>query len=183
MLDGALIWLQPPDGKKTSKLRQIHIVIEFCNQEGVFTMKTILLIFTLLSCTAWMAAQSTPPSSGSPDTSSPTTGQAGTGQSAAGAGQGDLNGGTTTTLRGCLTSSGAGYTLTDAAGMSYQLSGETSELASHVNNEVELKGSVPAAGGPPAASPTAGTAANAGGGQMFSVTKVKKLSSTCSPSK
>ncbi len=147
-------------------------------------MKTILLTFTLLSCTAWMAAQSNPPASGSPDTSSPTTGQAGTGQSTAGASQShDMNGGTTTTLRGCITSSGAGYTLTDASGTTYQLSGETSKLASHVNNEVELKGSAPAASGASAASPTAGSAPNAGGGQMFSVTKVKKLSSNCSTSK
>jgi hypothetical protein len=148
--------------------------------------KTILLTFTLLSCTAWMAAQSTPPSAGSPDASSPSAGQA-TGQAGSEAGQstagaqssGDMNGSAKTTIRGCLSGSNGGYTLTDAAGTAYQLSGDTSKLASHVNNEVELKGSASASSGASGSQ----TATSTGAGQMFNVSKVKKVSSTCSTSK
>jgi hypothetical protein len=104
------------------------------------------------------------------------------------------NNGSETTIRGCLNSSGGGYTLTDASGTTYQLQGDTSKLSSHVNNEVEIKGSASGASGAGAAgstSPSAGSSASTGassagsaaGAQMFNVTKVKKVSGTCSTSK
>lgn len=169
--------------------------------------KSILFSFILLCCTAWVAAQSTTPSSpssggsGSGTGSQSSTGQTGsqtTGQSGSENGQtsgapgssGQMNGSSTTTLRGCLNSSGGGYTLTDASGAQYKLSGNTSKLSDHVNQEVEVKGSGSGSGygasastGSSAGSQTATGSAGAGtSGQMFSVTKVKKVSGTCSTS-
>ena len=178
--------------------------------------KTILLTITLLACSAWMMAQSTstPSSSQSPDTSSTpsssTAGQSSSGSSASQSGSqagsetsqssGSMNNsGSETTIRGCLNSSGGGYTLTDASGTTYQLQGDTSKLSSHVNNEVEIKGTASGASGAGAASstspsasstsPSTGSSASTGSttgsaaGQMFNVTKVKKVSGTCSTSK
>jgi len=136
--------------------------------------KTILLMFTLLTCTAWMVAQSTSPPSGSNQ-----TGQTGSENDQATSGQ--MSGSNHTTIRGCLHSSGEGYTLTDAAGTQYQLAGDTSKLSAHVNNEVEVRGSASGSSGSSAGSQTA--AGSAAAGQMFSVTKIKKLSSNCSTSK
>jgi Protein of unknown function (DUF5818) len=186
--------------------------------------KTILLTITFLACTAWMAAQQgNPPSSGYPGSSSSagqssgqagsqsgsqsdtqsgaqTTGQTGSenGQTSGAAGSSGRNGSGNTTLRGCLSSSGGGYTLTDASGTQYQLSGDTSKLSQHVNNEVEVKGSTSgssgygsgstgasastgSSAGSQSATGSAGTGSAGAGsaGQMFTVTKVKKVSGSC----
>lgn len=169
--------------------------------------KTMLFTMTFLACTAWMAAQQgTPSSSGSPESSSSagqssgqtgaqTTGQSGSenGQTAGAPGS---SGHGDTTLRGCLSSSGGGYTLTDASGTQYQLSGDTSKLSQHVNNEVEVKGSTSgssgygngsagasASTGSSAGSQSATGSAGAGSaGQMFTVSKVKKISGSCNTS-
>ena len=164
--------------------------------------KTMLLTITFLACTAWMAAQQgNPPSSGYPGSSS-SAGQSGSQSGAATTGQtGSENGQTAgapgssgrghTTLRGCLSSSGGGYTFTDASGTQYQLSGDTSKLSQHVNNEVEVKGNVSGSGDSSAArtstgSSTSQSAAGSAGagsaGQMFNVTKVKKVSGSCNSS-
>jgi hypothetical protein len=177
--------------------------------------KSILFSFILLCCTAWVAAQSTTPSSpssgssgssagtgssagsqsstgsqsGTGQTGSQTTGQSGSenGQTSGAAGSsGQMNGGSNTTLRGCLSSSGGGYALTDASGTQYQLSGDTSKLSDHVNQEVEVKGSASGSGASASTGSSAGSQAATGSagagtsGQMFSVTKVKKVSGTCS---
>lgn len=161
--------------------------------------RTILLTITLLACSAWMAAQSTSPSaqssgsSGStagsqtmPQSGSQTTGQTGSenGQTAGAPGaSGQTSGANQTKLRGCLSSSGGGYTLTDASGAQYQLTGDTSKLSQHVNNEVEVKGSASGGTAYGSTSPGSQTATGPAGapasGQMFNVTKVKKISSTC----
>jgi hypothetical protein len=190
----------------------IHIVIENQHKNRSIQMsKTILLTITFLACTAWMAAQQgNPPSSGYPgsDTSAgqssgqagsqsgaQTTGQTGSenGQTTGAPGSSGHNGSGHTTLRGCLSSSGGGYTLTDASGTQYQLSGDTSKLSQHVNNEVEVKGSTSASSGygngstgasastgSSAGSQSATGSAGAGSaGQMFTVSKVKKISGSC----
>src|SRR5438445_4895843 len=160
----------------------IHIVMENQHKNRSIQMsKTILLTITFLACTAWMAAQGTPSSSGSTgsgstgssssagqssgqagsqsgsqsdtqsgaQTTGQTTGQSGSenGQTTGATGSSGRNGSGNTTLRGCLSSSGGGYTLTDASGTQYQLSGDTSKLSQHVNNEVEVKGSTSASSG------------------------------------
>ena len=158
--------------------------------------KTILLTLTLLTCSAWMVAQSTPSSSPSPDASSTpsssagqSTGSAASQSSASQAGSAESqSSGSETTIRGCLNSSGGGYTLTDASGTTYQLQGDSSKLSAHVNNEVEIKGTASGASGvagstSPSAGSSASTGAGAAGSQMFNVTKVKKVSGTCSTSK
>lgn len=168
--------------------------------------KTILLSITFLTCTAWMAAQQgNPPSSSYPSSSAgqssgqsgsqsgaPTTGQTGSenGQTAGAPGSSGMD--SNTTLRGCLSSSGGGYTLTDASGTQYQLTGDTSKLSKHVNNEVEVKGSSASGSGSTGASASTGSAAgsqsatgSAGTGssaQMFNVNKVKKISGSCNTS-
>jgi hypothetical protein len=179
--------------------------------QGVFRMtKKMLLILTLLTCSAWMVAQSSPGQPQSPNASgsgsagqtspgygSQTGSQSGTGtaagQDTTGTAQSSSGmNGNETKLRGCLSSSGSGYTLTDASGTTYQLTGETSKLSSNVNKEVEVKGTTSGASGASggaaasgagsetsAGSQTAGTPSNSGAGQMFNVTKVKKVSNTC----
>lgn len=96
-----------------------------------------------------------------------------------------MSGSNHTTLKGCLSSSGGGYMLTDAAGTQYQLTGDTSKLSAHVNNEVEVKGSAAGMSGSSSSAGSQTAAGPAGGGsaQTFNVTKVKKLSSNCSTSK
>jgi hypothetical protein len=46
----------------------------------------------------------------------------------------------TKTVQGCLQGSGGAYTLTADSGMTYQLTGNTSELSAHIGHEVEITG-------------------------------------------
>lgn len=148
--------------------------------------RKILLTITLLGCTAWMVAQSTPSSSEpSSSQSSTTSSQSSAGQSSAG--DSSAMGGSETTLQGCLAGSAGSYTLTDASGTQYQLAGDTSKLSGNVNNEVEVKGTASASSASSAAS---GSAASSGasspssaGAKTFNVTKVKKISSSCTSGK
>ena len=151
--------------------------------------RKILLTITLLGCTAWMVAQSTPSSSdpSSSQTPSSSAGQSSAGQSSASDSSG-MNG-SETTLQGCLAGSAGSFTLTDASGTQYQLQGDTSKLSAHVNSEVEVKGSA-SSGSASSPSSAPGTAASSGasgagsaGAKTFNVTKVKKISSSCSTGK
>jgi len=143
--------------------------------------RTILLTLTLLCCSAWMVAQST----SSPDTAGgSTSSQSNTGQSTAGTSSNSSE----TTLQGCLSGSSGSYMLTDASGTQYQLQGDTSQLSSHVNSEVEVKGTSSEASAGSASSSgtpssTAGSSAAGGSAHTFNVTKVKKVSSSCSSAK
>jgi Protein of unknown function (DUF5818) len=139
-------------------------------------IKTILLSLTLLACSAWMVAQTTPSSSQSPDTTSSSSSTAGQSGSMSNSSAGN---GSETTIQGCLNSSGGSYTLTDASGTTYQLQGDSSKLSEHVNNEVELKGTSSGSATGSSAS-TGSSTGSASGTQTFNVTKVKKISSTCS---
>ena len=148
--------------------------------------KTILLGITLLASTAWMAAQSTPSSGSQDSTAGQTSSQSSTGASQSTSG---MNG-SETTIRGCLNSAGGGYTLTDASGTTYQLQGDTSKLSAHANEEVEVKGTASGASGAGSAGSSAGSSTSASSGstastgaQSFNVTKVKKVSGSCTASK
>ncbi|HEY1261956.1 MAG TPA: hypothetical protein VGF06_00445 [Terriglobales bacterium] len=173
-------------------------------------MKTVVLALTLLGCCAWVAAQTGSGSStgqtgsqtdqtGSQTGSQTDNGQMGSqnDQTATGTSSG-MNG--SQTIQGCLTNSGGNYMLTDASGMQYQLQGDTSKLDSYVNNEVQVKGMASSAAGSTSGAGASagagnnsgstaggtqgsGTATTAGSAQAFSVSKVKKLSSTCKTSK
>ena len=107
------------------------------------------------------------------------------------------------TIEGCLSGSAGNFTLTDNAGKSYQLQGDSSKLTDHVGQHVRIKGTETAtasstnpAGDTAAASTgsststaTSGAAnkpsdktdssANASAAIQFNVKSVKKLSDTC----
>lgn len=116
----------------------------------------------LLLCSAWMVAQSSPPSSDQqPSTSAqqPDKSQAG----ASDRGQ---------TVEGCLSGAANTFKLTDATGKTYELTGDTSMLNDNVGHQVRLWGNAGSSGG--------GEKISAGGAQAtFGVTKVQSISPTC----
>ena len=134
--------------------------------------KWSLITAIVLLSSAWVVAQSnsTPPtvpdnsqsnqqypSSGQkPDTSQSSAPPAGTDQNAQ-------------TIEGCLAGAAGAFTLTDAAGKTYQLAGDTSKLADHVGHTVQVTGSAPSGMG----------AASAGAPSTFNVKKVKMLAASC----
>ena|SRR5215831_653100 len=74
-------------------------------------------------------------------------------------------------VQGCIGGAGGAYTLTDASGKTYQLAGDTSQLAEHVGHSVQIWGSQEPS--------TAGAAASAGAQSTITVKKVKMLASSC----
>lgn len=101
-------------------------------------------------------------------------GQAAPGQEAQQSQQAGQNGEITAT--GCIQSTGGGqYSLTDqATNQTYTLTSSTEDLAKHVGQTVKITGTPSNAG-------AAGTpAGQAGQEQTLNVTKVKKVSSSCS---
>lgn len=131
-------------------------------------MKQLLLVGVLLLSGAWVAAQSTPSSSGSSQTGSSQSGSATSSQTGSEAGQ---SSGAQLSVEGCLSGSDGKYTLTDKQGTAYQLTGDTSKLAEHVGHEVRISGS---------AGSGAASAASAGGAsQTLEVKSVKHISKTC----
>lgn|SRR5262249_9280671 len=121
-------------------------------------MKRISLLATvvLLSVT-WMVAQSSPSASTSDSQ---------------------------TSIQGCLSGSTGSYTLTDQSGKTYQLGGDTSKLTDHVGQEVELTGQESggsSAGATPSSPPKSSMPSNSE--VKFNVSKVKKISDTCTTSK
>ncbi len=115
------------------------------------TMATLMLLL----CAVWAIAQQNYPSSQS--TSSSSSGQ--------------------TTIKGCLSSSDGGYTLTDKSGTAYKLSGDTAQLSDHVGHEVQIKGTTTEASQSSGApSPTTSAAAQ----PTLNVTGFKHISETCS---
>ena len=145
--------------------------------------KSVLLTLTLLCCSAWMVAQSTPQSGSTPDSTNPSS-QAGTptdsGQASPGTQSSNGMGGNS--IEGCLMGSGGTYTLTDSTGTQYQLEGNTAKLASHLNTQVEIKGTE-ASGGSSATATGTDSGAGAGPAKVFKVKSVKKISDSCSSGK
>jgi hypothetical protein len=90
-------------------------------------------------------------------------------------------------LQGCLSRSTGSYTLTDQSGKTYQLEGETAKLSEHVGQEVELIGKETGTPSAPTASSASTSTAPSGGTSSesvkFNVSKVKKLSDTCTSTK
>jgi hypothetical protein len=150
-------------------------------------MKKVYLITSiLLLSSVWLVAQTSPSSAGSatqqPSSTSPS--QTSPAQSTApDASQSSTN---NSTIEGCLAGSAGNFTLTDTAGKSWQLAGDTSKLTEHVGHQVRITGSE-AAGAAGSAS-GAGAGASAAGGSSgsqstFTVQKVKMVSSSCPTSK
>jgi hypothetical protein len=181
-------------------------------------MKTVLLAGAFLLSSSFMVAQSsqapasTPPtlpqsqSQPAPDQQPSSTmpsadqsSQTSAGQSSMGSQSADNS--SSQKIEGCLAQSGSDYTLADASGTTYKLTGDTSKLSSHVGEQVEIKG-MPASGSAASSSGSASTPAshnassqgqasasgsNAGGasaasasGQSFTVQHVKRISKSCS---
>ena len=95
-------------------------------------VQKLMFALTLILATTWLMAQE-PASQGS-------SSQAGTAASS-GSGQ--------TAVEGCLQGSNGSFTLTDKAGTTYQLQGDTSKLAEHVGHEVQITGTTSSAVGLP----------------------------------
>lgn len=132
-------------------------------------VQKLMLALTLLFATTWLLAQNATPSS-SPASSS--SSQSGMSSSSGSSGQ--------TSVEGCLQGSSGSYTLTDKAGTTYQLSGDTSKLAEHVGHEVQITGTTSGAGSSAGSSASsAGSAGSSSGNQMLTVEKVKHVSKTC----
>ena len=108
------------------------------------------------------------------------------------------------TVEGCLSGSAGNFTLTDSAGRSYQLQGDTSKLTDQVGHQVSIKGTqtatasstTPSGGAASAKTDQSGSAASSGavnkpsdnaagssasasGAIQFNVTSVEKLSDNC----
>ena len=84
-------------------------------------MRHLLLFSVLLLGTLWAAAQSYPSQ----------------GPSGNAAGQ--------QSVKGCLSSAGGTYSVTDKSGKTYQLAGDTSKLSAHVGHEVKVTGTLSSA--------------------------------------
>jgi len=117
----------------------------------------------LLSC-AWVAAQNRPaadssqPSQQYPSTQQPDKSQTSTsGQEHA-----------AHSVEGCLGGAAGSYTLTDASGKTYQLTGDTSKLAEHVGHTVQVSGTEDTS-----------AATGAGAPAALNVKKVKMVSPSC----
>ncbi len=153
-------------------------------------VQKLMLVLTLLFATTWLLAQDpssqTSPSTSSPSASSPSSStssssQSGMSSSSSSSGQ--------ESVEGCLQGSNGSYTLTDKAGTTYQLSGDTSKLAEHVGHEVQITGSTSGSAGATgstgsSASSSTGAAgsSSSSGNQMLTVEKVKHVSKTCKSS-
>ena len=123
--------------------------------------KVLLLALTLVLSAAWLQAQDQYPQSSSP-TQGTTTGQAGSANSAG------------KSVEGCLQGSDGNYTLTDSAGTTYQLRGDTAKLSEHVGHEVRITGSSEGMG-----SESSAAGGSSGSQPTLMVEKVKHVSKTC----
>jgi len=156
--------------------------------------KLILVAVTLLCSGLWAFAQTSSSSSTSP--SSTTAGQS---SSTSGMGSSSSTTGTgNNTIEGCLSGSAGNYTLRDkATGTTYNLTGSDSEIASHVGQEVRVKGSESnsseASSTGTTSSPSSSSSMNNGSSSAmsngagsssanhsFTVSSVSKVSSSCS---
>jgi len=127
--------------------------------------KRLMLAMALLLSAAWLHAQQYP------QTSSSQTGSAGSEQAS--------------TVQGCLQGSNGNFMLTDDAGTTYQIQGDTAKLTEHVGHEVQITGTVStASSASTSTSPEKGTTTSASQQRTIQMQDVKHVSTTCkSPSK
>jgi hypothetical protein len=156
-------------------LRFVHIL-----KERTTMRKSILVAVTLLCSGLWAVAQTS--------TSPSTSGSTGSDQSSASSQMGSTSGsGSSQSFTGCLSGSAGSYTLRDkATGTTYNLSGDDSQLAKHVGEEVRVSGTQSGNSAASASSPSSsatsstGSTSGASGGNSLTVTSVSKVSSSCS---
>ena len=92
------------------------------------------------------------------------------------------NSGHHSSIQGCLSSSAGSYTLTDPSGKTYQLEGETAKLSDYVGHEVQLAGKESSSSGTTGSGSSSDLAlfpATSSQSLKFNVSKVKKISDTC----
>jgi hypothetical protein len=139
--------------------------------------KTVLLSLFLL-CAVWAFAQTYPSQSTNPGSSQ--SGQSSTSS------QTSSSSGNETTVEGCLNGSSGNYTLTDTSGKTWQLSGDTSKLSDHVGHKVQITGTTSSSSGSSGSAGSTGGAgsssSSSGSNETLTVTSMKHISSTCTPS-
>jgi len=165
--------------------------------------KTYLIAAILLLSAVWAVAQTSPQTTNPGGSSAPQTSPSSPSQQPATPDTHTTTQTTTTqstqtttdsnSIEGCLSGSAGNFTLTDAAGKSYQLAGDTSKLSDHVGHQVRISGSEaggaaagasnPSSGAGSSASAGAGASGGAGAQPTFNVTRVKMISSSCPTSK
>jgi len=147
-------------------------------------MKISILAVTLLSCSFWVAAQTSSSQSGSSNRDNGTSGSP----------AGQLNPASQQqTIEGCLMGSDGNFTLTDSTGVKFKLSGNTSRLSSHLEHQIGVTGKVASPNSETTNSPTStdtstgtqgtGTATKQGVVQTFHVSKVTKIAGACEDKK
>src|SRR5512143_410869 len=119
----------------------------------------------------------------SPSSASPSSSPSQSDQSA----QSSMGSSSEQKIEGCLSQGANGFTLADASGTSYNLTGDTSKLSSHVGEQVEIKGapssgSSAASSGAASSSAASGASPSSASGQNFEVKSVKKIAKSCSTS-
>jgi hypothetical protein len=156
-------------------------------------MSKVLLFTVLLLSTTWVVAQDSSPAgsqSSQPGSSSSQSDQSNSTQASSG-----MSSGNETSIEGCLNGSGGSYTLTSSTG-TYQLTGSTDDLSKHVNQQVRVKGTPIAvsasantspSGASSSSAPSSSTSASSPSSssasqQSFTVSKVTKISDSCSTS-
>jgi hypothetical protein len=121
-------------------------------------IRTFLLTMGLLCCSMWAIAQTAQDKSDRPPEMNPSSRQM--------------------TIEGCLANSGDNYMLTDSAGTKYRLTGNTSSLSAHANQQVKVTGTGQGTG-----TQGTGTATTTESTETFHVAKVTKLANSCSDKK
>lgn len=126
--------------------------------------KALYLGAALLVCSAMALAQDSGQTSSPSQSGAQATTQSGTAGASAQTGtSADQNSSMSgQTFQGCLTGSNGSYSLTDAAGMAYQLQGDDSQLSANVNKQVEVMGTPGATASASASGPASGSESNSG---------------------
>jgi hypothetical protein len=138
-------------------------------------MRRLILTSLLLLTSGWLLAQyeSSGAGSGYNSGSEATSSETGQGSNSSMAPQGGAA--TTTTVSGCLSEANGQFTLTDQSGTSYDLTGKTAQLKSHVGHTIRVTGKVASSGQQPGS--MSGEQPNAA--QSLSVISFRHVSTTC----
>jgi hypothetical protein len=145
-----------------------------------------LIVTTLIALTSIVAAAQTSPGTAPPASTTPNTQpQTSPSQSSDIGGAGNQmptsDKSTEKTLKGCLESSGAQFTLEEKRGKQVALTG-SQDLASHVGHTVMVHGSY-TRGSDPSSVTRSSTNSGMGSGEQFMVTKLDMVSGKCSAPK
>ena len=110
--------------------------------------RKLVMVLSLLLCTGWLVAQE-----GS-------------------MGKGQMNKGESSQMKveGCLQKSASGFTLTDTAGKTYDLQGDSAKISEHVGHEVMVTGT---------AGSGSDSSMSSGSESTLQVTQLKHISKTC----